>query len=177
MHTSKCRRNELTNGEPPFRCWRPIGSRRHNSRISIASTSAGPMMNRDRYGNIYWMQQFEDDPNAMMMNRGGPRPPSAIDAMEVLANRPDDAWLAHIDDSYKPKISMVVAQLYLKVNEDLKAFPHIEGLAKTHPDKAKDLVNEFCELDLTMMIRTPTAVTPTPTCSCMASICGPTASR
>jgi hypothetical protein len=105
------------------------------------SINAGPQMNRDRYGNIYWMQQFEDDPN-MMMNRGIRRP-AAIEAMDVLANRPDDAWLAHVDETYRPKISMVVAQLHLKANEDLKAFPHIEELAKTHPQQAKELVNEF----------------------------------
>ncbi len=34
-------------------------------------------------------------------------------------------------------------RLYLKVKEEEKSFPFIEKLAKTHPDKAKELVKEF----------------------------------
>jgi hypothetical protein len=104
------------------------------------SISAGPSMRRDRWGNMYYMQDFDNE--GPYFNRQ-PNIPSPIEAMDVLTNRPDGEWLARVDDTYKPKLAMVVAQLHLKVNEDIKAFPHIEELAKTHPQKAKDLVNEF----------------------------------
>ena len=43
----------------------------------------------------------------------------------------------------KPKFATVFAELYLKVNEEEKAFPYIEQLSKTNPRKAKDLAEEF----------------------------------
>lgn len=104
------------------------------------SISAGPTMRRDRWGNMYYQQDFDNEnPN---FNRGG-NLPTPIEAADVLANRPEGEWLQRVDDSYRPKLSMVVAQLHLKVNEDTMAFPHIEELARSHPQKAKDLVNEF----------------------------------
>ena len=46
----------------------------------------------------------------------------------------------------QPKIAMVFAQLYLKVNEEAMAFPFIEKLAATHPDKTRELVKEFLQV-------------------------------
>jgi hypothetical protein len=104
------------------------------------SISSGPSIRRDRWGNMYYQQDFDND--GPYYNRQ-PNMPSPIEASDILANRPEGEWLARVDETNKPKLSMVVAQLHLKVNEDTKAFPHIEDLAKTHPQKAKDLVNEF----------------------------------
>ncbi len=104
------------------------------------SISSGPSMRRDRWGNMYYMQDFDGEGPYYNRQQNMPTP---IEATEVLANRPDGEWLARVDETFKPKMAMVAAQLHLKVNEDTKAFPHIEELAKSHPQKAKDLVNEF----------------------------------
>ena len=78
----------------------------------------------------------------MMMQRQG-NMPRALVTGEVLKDRPGDAWLALLDEGIKPRFSKVFAQLYLKVNEEEKAFPYIEGLSATHPRQAKELAEEF----------------------------------
>lgn len=98
------------------------------------STSRSPRMQRDRYGNFYyydWQQQF----------RGNM--PTAIKTGDVLDVRPDDAWLALLDDALRPRFQQATAQLLLKVSEEAEAFPFIEQLAGTHPKAAKELVDEF----------------------------------
>jgi uncharacterized protein (DUF2267 family) len=103
--------------------------------------SATPRANRDMYGNYFFVRDFMDEQSQMMQNRGNM--PTPIEAVDVLAARPGEAWLNVIDEAWKPKLAMVSAQLHLKVNEDAQAFPHIEKLAKDYPEKAKELVNEF----------------------------------
>ena len=51
--------------------------------------------------------------------------------------------LKRVDGGVRPKIAIVLAQLCLKLADEDKAFPHIEALAPTHPDQAKELVKEF----------------------------------
>jgi hypothetical protein len=68
---------------------------------------------------------------------------NAIKTADVLAIEPSSAWLAEVDPAQQPKYAMVKAQLWLKVKEDEKAFPHIAQLAQSHPPQAKELVNEF----------------------------------
>ena len=66
------------------------------------------------------------------------------DTLVVL--RGSDAFVSAagvVDQGVQPKIAMVYAQLYLKVNEEALAFPFIEQLAATHADKTRDLVKEF----------------------------------
>ncbi|MEZ5973758.1 MAG: hypothetical protein R3E96_02620 [Planctomycetota bacterium] len=43
----------------------------------------------------------------------------------------------------RPKFDTTIAELFLKVNEEVQAFPYIEQLAKTNPRKAKELAQEF----------------------------------
>ena len=69
--------------------------------------------------------------------------PRALLTGDVVKNRPGDAWLAVLDEGIKPKFATVFAELYLKVNEEEKAFPYIEKLAATHPRQAKELAEEF----------------------------------
>ena len=66
----------------------------------------------------------------------------------MLEIRPSGRWLEMVSGSLKPKFDMIFAQLHLKVNEEDKAFPYIERLATTHPEMAKDLVDECQELEL-----------------------------
>ena len=97
------------------------------------SSNLGPSMRRDMYGNYYY--------NYFNRNRRVTVQPIRVG--DILEITPDKDWLALVKESVKPKFSMVLAQLYLKVQEDKKAFPYIEKLAHTHPDRAKELVDEF----------------------------------
>lgn len=99
------------------------------------STSLGPRMQRDNYGNFfYW------DPDQQQFQGNAPQ---TVKIAKLLEIRPNDAWLARVESTLRPKIDMVSAQLLLKVGEEEKAFPYIEGIASAHPKPAKELVDEF----------------------------------
>jgi hypothetical protein len=107
------------------------------------STSLGPRMYRDPFGNIYYINDDDFGPRYMPQERNMPQ---AIVVGEVLENRPGEAWVSLLDDGQQAKLSIVFAQLYLKVGEEAKAFPYIEGLATTHREKARDLSKEFLRI-------------------------------
>ncbi len=104
------------------------------------SSSLGPRMRRDRYGNFFYGY---DDGNPMQFMMNNPNMPRPIRVAEVLESRPGDSWSDALDPGLKPKFATVCAQLYLKVGEDALAFPYIERLATTHRDKARELAEEF----------------------------------
>jgi hypothetical protein len=103
------------------------------------STSLGPRMQRDAYGNLFYYDDSMYDPYRYQQRQQV----LAIRTADLLQIRPSDAWLSRVDESLRPRFSAVFAQLYLKVAEDEKAFPFIEGLAKDHPEQAQDLADEF----------------------------------
>ncbi|HEU4338984.1 MAG TPA: hypothetical protein VFS19_02860, partial [Planctomycetota bacterium] len=88
----------------------------------------------DEWGNVYWVG-----------NRG-PRkvmPAHIIAPADVLETRPGDAWMKIVEASLRPKIDIIVAQLYIKGGEEAKAFENIERIAPTHPREARELAHEF----------------------------------
>jgi hypothetical protein len=104
------------------------------------STSLGPMMRRDRFGNVYWV----NDDGMMMPNMmRNPNMPRAVRVSDVLDARPGDSWVQRLDPALVPKFASVCSQLYLKVGEDSLAFPYISALSRTHPEKARELAEEF----------------------------------
>lgn len=105
------------------------------------SAGMGPRMHRDRWGNIFYIN--DDDPMQQMFMMRQQNMPQAVAPGDVLDTRPSEAWLAGIDAGLRPRLTGLYAHLFLKVNEEEKAYPHIEELAKTHPDKARELVKEF----------------------------------
>jgi hypothetical protein len=105
------------------------------------STSLGPRMQFDPFGNIYYSNWDQMSPEMMMQRQGNM--PRALLTGDVVKNRPGESWLALLDEGIKPKFATVLAQLYLKVNEEEKAFPFIETLSATHPRQAKELAEEF----------------------------------
>jgi hypothetical protein len=113
------------------------------SRQHDRSTGYGNQMRRDYYGNFYFFNPDDDYINQqqMMMRQQGM--PQAIRTPEVLRCAPNDQWLKRTDPGLRPRIAIVLAQLYLKIADEQKAFPYIESLATTHPDQAKALVKEF----------------------------------
>ncbi len=104
------------------------------------STSLGPTMRRDAFGNLFYVD--EDDPYA-----GRPYQQQvqgqAIKVADLLEIKPGAAWLEHVESGLRPKFDMMLAQLYLKVGEEDLAFPRIEGLAQAYPEQAEQLVDEF----------------------------------
>jgi hypothetical protein len=103
------------------------------------STSLGPQMRRDMYGNFF----FYDDGNDEGGWNGRGNAPVAIKTAKVLDTRPSDAWMDFVEPTLRPRLAMAYAQLYLKVGEEADAFPYIEKLAATDPIPAKSLVDEF----------------------------------
>jgi hypothetical protein len=99
----------------------------------------GPGWQHDRYGNYFFVED-ETQVSAMRYNNGMAQP---IKTNELLEVRPNDQWLALVSADLAPKFAGTFAQLYLKVNEEGKAFPFIEQLAATHADKARELANQF----------------------------------
>ncbi|QEH34587.1 hypothetical protein OJF2_31280 [Aquisphaera giovannonii] len=104
------------------------------------STSLGPRMQYDSFGNMYY-SNYDMTPEQMMARQGNM--PRALLTGDVIKNRPGDAWLAAVDEGMRPRFSTTLAQLYIKVNEEDRAFPYIEALAATHPRQAKDLAQDF----------------------------------
>lgn len=98
------------------------------------SNSLGPRMQRDTYGNFYFYdEQYQNRGNA----------PSPLKPGEILELRPNEEWLALVEDTLRPKFAMVFAQLYLKVGEEAKAFPYIEQIVAVDAKAGKQLVDEF----------------------------------
>lgn len=101
----------------------------------------GSSMRRDRYGNLYYVEEDNDGldrAQQMVMRQINP-----VDIETVLDTAPKDQWLDAVDDGLKPKYTMMMGRLWLKVNEAAKAFPFIESLASTHPETALELAEEF----------------------------------
>lgn len=107
----------------------------NHSRSYDTSTSLGPVMQRDVYGNYFYSR-------SSTASRSGSTP-RAIATGKLLEFRPDGMWSELLTASLQPRLATLQAQLYLKVKEDETAFPFIESLAETHPDIAKDLAEEF----------------------------------
>jgi hypothetical protein len=107
------------------------------------STGYGARMRRDFYGNFYFMNPDDDGQQQQMMFMRQMGLPLSLTTPEMLRCAPSADWLKRVDNGVRPKIAIVLAQLYLKVADEERAFPHIEALAPTHPDQAKELIKEF----------------------------------
>lgn len=100
------------------------------------STSRTPPVQRDIYGNIFYYNYPQQQPQ-------NNRQPQPIAVNEILKTQPSKKWLQFVSEALQPQVTKALARLYLKVNEEDEAFPHIEKLASTHPKVAQDLANEF----------------------------------
>ncbi len=109
------------------------------SRVASASSMYGPRMQRDRYGNLFFMGD-EDGDMPMQRQQNQPRP---IGASDILEAGPNEAWLAEVDAPLQPHYFALFAQLYLKVAEEERAYPYIERVAAAHPELARELAHEF----------------------------------
>jgi hypothetical protein len=110
-----------------------------HSRRYDASTSRQPMMQRDVYGNYF----YSSNSFSRSSSSSSSRTPRAVGTGKLLELKPEGKWLDVVDEPLKPRFRTILPQLYLKVQEEDKAFPYIEEIAKTHPEVAKDLAEEF----------------------------------
>lgn len=101
----------------------------------------GPGMRRDQYGNIYYVDPSEESADGAPMLRMGQITP--VEPSDVLATAPEGVWFDSIQSSIQPQYTMTLCRLWLKLNEDAKAFPFIESLSVTHPETARELAEEF----------------------------------
>lgn len=104
-------------------------------------SSSRPQFRRDRYGNIFYAN--DDDMARMMSQANRGNRPVPIPTTDVLEIRPDGKWFDQIDESIKQEFHETIAQLHMKINEEDKAFPHIESVAKIDKKTGKSLVEEF----------------------------------
>ncbi|HRV80503.1 MAG TPA: hypothetical protein P5218_03655, partial [Planctomycetota bacterium] len=112
-------------------CW--LREAQHSYEFS-ESDESGPTVRRDSYGNVYWTSYSRG-------YRSNPVQPLAPG--ELLDIRPDGRWRELLSDSVRPVYDTTIAELFLKVNEEKKAFPYIEQLVGPNPRKANELAAEF----------------------------------
>ena len=98
------------------------------------------MMQYDRYGNFFYLDA--NDPRFGGRMSGGV---AAIPVLDLLELRPSAEWVARIYPELQPRVSTMLARLFLTAKEEVKAFPEIEKVAETQPDVARDLVHEFLQ--------------------------------
>jgi hypothetical protein len=103
-----------------------------------SSTSLHAGLRRDPFGNYFYYDEYMY--SGMMQQQMQVQP---VKTGELLKIKPSQAWLDMVVDSLSAKFLSVYAQLYLKVAEEDEAFPYIERLAAVHPDRARELVDEF----------------------------------
>lgn len=109
-----------------------------HSRQYDTTTSRRPMMQRDIYGNYFYTSNSYSSSYS-----SSSRTPLAIKTGKLLDLKPQGKWLEVVDGPLKPRFHTIMPQLHLKVDEADKAFPYIEEIAKTHPEVANDLAEEF----------------------------------
>lgn len=98
------------------------------------STSIRPQMRADNFGNIYYAQE------RVAYQGQGPNPIPAADLVKCM---PEDQWLDLIDEPVRLDCLTRTARLFLKVKEEVRAFPVLRRLAAKRPKEATGLVSEM----------------------------------
>jgi hypothetical protein len=72
-----------------------------------------------------------------------PNQPPFIQIPQLLPTAPSEPWLAVLDESLRPRVWAVLADLHLKIDEEEKALSYIELLAPKFSRGALNLANEL----------------------------------
>ncbi len=104
--------------------------------------STAPRIQRDIYGNVYYASD-EETPNIAV---GNPNLPQALPAREMVELAPRGGWLERVDRGLHPNIHKALAEIYLKMGGETDAFPHIEEVARSEPEMARELAQEFVKV-------------------------------
>jgi hypothetical protein len=111
------------------------------------SSSRGPRLQRDIYGNIFYGNMgFDENGMSMQQQMNNPNMPRAVPIGKIMEARPSAKWLALVEVGVRPKLDETLARLHLKANEEDEAFPYVESLAPAHPEAAKELAREFLDV-------------------------------
>jgi len=105
------------------------------------STSRGPQMEFDAFGNVYFAQGEQQFRQSFETGMVQPIPTS-----DIIKYRPSEAWIDALDPSLQPGFLRLMAQLHLKVKEENEAFALIEKVAATRPDLATPLAEQFLDV-------------------------------
>jgi len=111
----------------------------HEAEFSFArdkSTSIGPSLETDTFGNVYYTEQnyeYSDYDDEY----------SPIKAGDILYTGPNKAWLSVLDEQTRLMCLKNYARLYLKMKEDEIAFSYIEAISKINPKEAKRFISEL----------------------------------
>ncbi len=109
--------------------------------INQAQYSMGnAYMRLDMYGNYYWV-----DPNEEMRRMNQGRQPQPIQIHELLECRPNEQWSARVAADLQLAIPKMLVHLYLRADEEDKAFPYIEQIATRDAESVQALVDEFMD--------------------------------
>ncbi len=111
----------------------------HEAEFSFArdkSTSIGPSVETDTFGNVYFAEQNY----SYNENRNDNRP---IKAGDILNTGPSETWLSVIDEQTRLVCLKNYARLYLKMKEDEIAFSYIEAISKINSMEAKRFISEL----------------------------------
>ena len=90
----------------------------------------------DQFGNMYY-----EDPYRYQDYNSAP----FIPLDQIIQAAPSDRWIAALDETMAPKIRSLVADLYIKNEQELKALPIIELLATQQPKTASTLANALLD--------------------------------
>lgn len=104
--------------------------------------SSTPRIQRDIYGNVYYSSD-EEAPNVGIVN---PNLPQALAARDMVELAPRGGWLERVDRGLHPNIHKALAEIFLKMGGETDAFPHIEEVARTEPEMARELAQEFVKV-------------------------------
>jgi len=95
------------------------------------------------YSPYFYGQDFEMDEFGNMMQRGqNPNVSQPVPIEQLLPTAPGAAWLAVLDRSLVPRVRTMMAELHLKIEEDMAALPFIEALAPGYPQTAQRLAHD-----------------------------------
>ncbi|MGV2340137.1 MAG UNVERIFIED_CONTAM: hypothetical protein LVR18_41145 [Planctomycetaceae bacterium] len=96
------------------------------------STSRGPRMQRDQFGNFFWQQDPVEQMRQMQMQNGMPRP---IPSGKLLDARPNDRWLAFLNLASFPPMRPPPHSCTSKSRKKRSHFPGSNSSQKLTPRK------------------------------------------
>ena len=91
----------------------------------------------DQFGN----QVFYDGGYYPGMNQD-PNQLPPVPVEQIVLTAPGEKWLALLDTSLVPRLQILLAELQLKAEDEEKALPYLETVAREYPKAALNLANE-----------------------------------
>jgi len=102
------------------------------------TSSGGPAMQRDQYGNVYYVEQRAETKEK--------RKNIAIPALKMIRTGPTGKWMALLDEPTRLACLKNFARLYLKVKEDVIALRYIEEISKINKNESAAMISELIQV-------------------------------